>query len=410
MKDENSIRYLKDNSSTQQKVCFISFVMVIFLLPFSRTVELPMLVLSVLGIMQLFKPGLIKQPVIKAFTVVYVCYFGMIFLSVFDSYWMEKTAIVALASLRFYFAGIAVLSLLNSKHYNNLLIKIIAIIAMAWTIDASIQYATGFDLFGRESYPGRLTGIFAGNVKLGPILSILLPLYLIWISSAINRSWSRWLLIFLLIVVVVLSGSRSAWIMSGFVLLMYWWHHVHGRRWLLLLKTTVLATVLMVALWLVSSDFQQRMDKTLVLFKGDTTSIDFALADRLPIWSAAYNMFNAHPVNGVGAHAFRKAYSHYANSGDVWVNVGAGAMHAHHWTLEVLAETGIIGFMLFIYAAFTLFKTSKTSFHEKTVWPYATALMAVFLPVISVYSMFSAFWSICIWWLIIALFMGIKNE
>ena len=37
------------------------------------------------------------------------------------------------------------------------------------------------------------------------------------------------------------------------------------------------------------------------------------------------------------------------------------------------------------------------------------ALLAAMLPVVSLYSLFSSFWSICLWWLVVLLLLGVKH-
>nr|WP_255590595.1 O-antigen ligase family protein [Marinicella sp. NBU2979] len=223
------------------------------------------------------------------------------------------------------------------------------------------------------------------------------------------RTWLRWSAVGLVLLVVTLSGTRSAWLMMGFVLLMFWWHHVHGRRWLLMLKSGALIGVGVLLLWLTSTDFQQRVDRSLQLLQGEQSAIDFALADRLPIWHTAWNMYQAHPLNGVGPRAFRQVYAEYAEPGDVWVAQQGGGLHAHHWVLEIMAETGTIGMVLMLLMWVMMWRYVRGHFNQNQVWPYGVALLAAFLPVVSLYSLFSSFWSICLWWLLMLLFAGVKN-
>ncbi|MCF6287805.1 MAG: O-antigen ligase family protein, partial [Proteobacteria bacterium] len=157
------------------------------------------------------------------------------------------------------------------------------------------------------------------------------------------------------------------------------------------------ACILVVTLWLTSTDFQQRIERSASIFNGTKTAINFALADRLPIWQASWNMLQEHPINGVGARGFRKAYSKFSNDDDIWQQQGWVGMHAHHWILEVLAETGIIGMSILIFAIYKLFLFVKSNYHHQYSWAYMLAILSAFLPVTSTYSIFSSFWAICIW-------------
>jgi O-antigen ligase len=373
------------------------FVSVIFLLPFSRYTELPLLILSLCGIFGLVRQSakLVQMPQFKILSIVFVSYFLMIIFSALDSYWQEKSFTIALASLRFYLAGIALLLYVDKKDIP-WLFKLVTLLTLFWTIDALIQYIIGFDIIGRASYEGRLNGIFGEHhVKLGPLLALSLPIVMIAMRKL--PSPMRWLSILLMIVVIILSGTRSAWIMMLFTLIAYWFHHVKQRRWQLLLKTGVIACFLVSILWFFSSDFQQRINRSLAIFSTSESAIDFALADRLSIWETSLGMIKEHPVNGVGARAFRKAYPDYADVDDVWQAKGGVAMHAHHWILEVLAETGIIGLIIVFFALYKLFDFVRSNYHQHYSWAFMIALISAFLPITSTYSIFSSFWSICIW-------------
>ncbi len=391
-----------------QPVIVLLMVSVVFLLPFGRLSEVPISILAVIGLYTLLNQwkNLSLQSWFKPFSCLYLAYFSLIAISAIDSYWFDKSWLIALASIRFYLMGLALLYFASPKSLSNI-IMVTTLLAVFWMFDAGIQSLFGQNLFGQESYPGRLTGVFGHNVKLGPVLALFLPLVLIQLNSV--NVWLRWAVTALILVSILLSGTRSAWLMMIFVMFLYWLHHSKERRWLLLLKTSTLVLVASVTLWFTSDAFKQRIDRTLNLFQGDVAAIDYALADRIPIWNTALNMYAEHPINGVGARAFRVVYKEYAGVGDVWVaNEGTG-LHAHHWVLELLAETGTIGFFLMLFLIVILFQHVRLSFRSNHVWPFATALLAAMLPVVSLYSLFSSFWSICLWWVLMMLFLGVKH-
>lgn len=387
----------------------ILMLAVIALLPFGRLAEIPIIVLLVWGLLLLFKEfkTLARLSAFKPLTYAFLAYLALTSISALDSYWPEKSWVIALASLRFYLMGLVVIYHANPAVLQQIL-KWTTVLMVFWATDAMVQSIFGHNVFGQNSYPGRLTGVFGQNVKLGPVLALMLPLVLIQMCR--YRAVLRWLVVALMVLVILLSGTRSAWLMMGFVLIIFWWHHVKGRRWLLLLKSGTLTLLAVVALWFSSNDFQQRIDRSLVLLHADTQAIDFALADRLPIWKTAINMYVDHPINGVGARAFRQVYTQYAEPGDVWVAQSGGGLHAHHWVLELLAETGTMGLLLMLWLMVVVMRYVNTDFQSAGVWPFAVALMAAMLPVVSLYSLFASFWSICLWWLLIVLIAGVKKD
>jgi O-antigen ligase len=405
----NHLNTVRDDLNRSQFAVVTLLVAVIALLPFGRLSEIPIIVLMLWGLVLLFRRFKILTGLnaFKPLTYTFLAYLALTSISAFDSYWSEKSWLIALASLRFYLMGLVVIYYANTALLRQVL-KWTTVLMVVWAVDALIQSIFGHNLLGQSSYPGRLTGVFGQNVKLGPVLALMLPLVLIQMCR--YRAWVRWLVVALMVLVILLSGTRSAWLMMGFGLIMFWWHHVKGRRWLLMLKTVTLTLLAMVVLWFSSNDFQQRIDRSLVLLHADVQAIDFALADRLPIWKTAINMYVDHPINGVGARAFRQVYSQYAEPGDVWVAQAGSGLHAHHWVLELLAETGTIGLMLMLWLMVVVIRYVNTDFRSDGVWPFAVALMAAMLPVISLYSLFASFWSICLWWLLIMLIAGVKKD
>lgn len=385
------------------------FIAVLALLPFGRLSELPILILAVWGLWILVSrwQQLLTQPSFKLFSITFAAYFLLTVVSAVDSFWPQKSWLVAWGSWRFYLMGVALLYHAKDPKLLPVITQGVVVLMVVWVIDALIQAGFGVNLLGLSSYPGRLTGVFAQNVKLGPVLALFLPLVMMHMCQ--YRAWVRWLVVVMMLSVILLSGTRSAWLMAGFVLLMYWWHHVQGRRWLLFVKAGLLAVIGVGGLWLASDDFRLRVERSMQVFDGGASAIDFALADRLPIWQTAINMYQSHPVNGVGARAFREAYGRYAEAGDVWLAQQGSGLHAHHWVLELLAETGTIGLLLMLTALWLLFRGIHGVFRDTQVWPHAVALLAALLPIVSLYSLFSSFWSICLWWLFIALMLGCRN-
>ncbi len=396
----------------REKAVVALLVSVVALLPFSRLVELPILLLSLLGLWQLVQSlywrtvvrRAVKRqrvfwsnPAVWVLGVVFLSYLGMVSASAVDSYWPHKTWQVAVASLRFWLAGIAVVTSLRSPAAIERLIGWTGLLAAFWIVDALFQYFTGVDLVGRNTDALRLSGIFgAGHIKLGPVLAFLLPFLL-----AASRAWPAWLRAVILLAavsVIALTGTRSAWLMAAFVLLAWWWRHTSVRRWRSLLVSTAMISAVLLALWQYSPAFHQRVERTLTAMQGSQQAIDYALADRLPIWQAGWQMFRQHPVNGIGAHAFRKAYPAFAPTDNVWQVNGGTAMHAHHWLLEILAETGLLGLLVFSLAAVVLFGWLRRCGIGPLNEPFVLALISMFLPFVSTYSMFASFWAICIWW------------
>ena len=82
---------------------------------------------------------------------------------------------------------------------------------------------------------------------------------------------------------------------------------------------------------------------------------DSSTTNRLKMWKLALEMFARHPLTGNGWESFK--YEYYAN-----LSAKTGGMYdyldAHNVYLQVLAETGVIGFSLFITCIGSVFLTT----------------------------------------------------
>lgn len=71
--------------------------------------------------------------------------------------------------------------------------------------------------------------------------------------------------------------------------------------------------------------------------------VNFSTLERLAQWAAGLRMFLAHPFLGVGAGNFDTAYPLYAVP--CWPD---GRGHAHNYYINTAAETGVVGFLVFL--------------------------------------------------------------
>jgi len=75
----------------------------------------------------------------------------------------------------------------------------------------------------------------------------------------------------------------------------------------------------------------------------DITSANYAVVERLAHWQAALNMAEAKPWLGVGLGNYEVVYDDYR-----LLNWREPLGHAHNYYLNILAEAGIIGFLMYV--------------------------------------------------------------
>lgn len=249
-----------------------------------------------------------------------------------------------------------------------LTLKGIALITGVWTLDGLAQAVLGtsplfwsmdqlkWAISGHGLCPpaemaaaDRLSGVLGPcNLKFGQVLASLSP-FLLFAAAARFGRWG-WMLVAAAVgVVLVLAGSRAAWLTYALVLVFSGWRLLGARGLLACLAVGLVAAVALAA---GSHQVRDRLERTAMAWEGESDGVNQALSGRAQIWAAAGCMVEQHPINGVGARGFRDAYpdcNPRPEEEELW---GAGpALHAHQILLEILAETGVLGLLLWLAAA-----------------------------------------------------------
>lgn len=180
---------------------------------------------------------------------------------------------------------------------------------------------------------GRVSAGFAQPNELGGFLVILVPLALVGAFMA-RRARPAFLAAALIAAIGVYAsfsrGALIALVIVPFVFLRGW------RLWL--------AGPLVAVAFLVTAP-------TLVQERFATlTSSGATLSTREDIWRVALNIWERHPILGVGLGNFPDAYSDAPVAGKQFLpsTIYEPPPHAHDIFLQLLAEQGILGFLAFL--------------------------------------------------------------
>jgi O-antigen ligase len=326
------------------------------------------------------------------------------FFSAFDAINAKRAWREALLDLRYLpFLWLIVLSVSNEKG-RRLVFSGLAIISLFWALDGMLQILTGFSLGGAMT-EDRLSGIFGSdNLKLGLVLAALSPFTLDWAYK--RGGIVFWCVTALLVGTVILwAGARAAWVMFAIVLLVSGWRVIGKRR---LAIFFLASSGILLLSYFASPELRARFERTETALSGGADGLDHALSGRMSIWNAALRMTADHPVNGVGARNFRDVYARYAEPDDPFIGgKQQGAFHAHHWLLEVLSETGVIGLICWLagfYAMWRAWRWSPPSSRELAFVPML-ACVAVLFPLNTHLAFYSTFWGGC-WLMLLALYAG----
>ncbi|MBO9787802.1 O-antigen ligase family protein [Xanthomonas phaseoli] len=277
----------------------------------------------------------------------------------------------------------------------------LAVIGGVWTLDALLQAAFGTSplFFGIDQVKqlisghglctaqelalvDRLSGVLGPcNLKFGQTLASLSPFLLLALG---RRHVLAWLVGAAAVgIVLVLAGSRASWITYGVIVLLSGWQLLGGHR------------LLAVAVVAVAPQARERIQRTTLAFGNGEQGVDQALSGRAQIWEAALCMIRTHPLNGVGARGFRQAYpacNPAPGQAPAWG--GGPAFHAHQIVLEILAETGVIGLLLWLAGAAQAWRAWRYSsaVAREQARPAMIALVATVFPFNTHLAFYSSFW------------------
>ncbi|TKS52968.1 O-antigen ligase family protein [Luteimonas yindakuii] len=263
-----------------------------------------------------------------------------------------------------------------------------------WGLDAAKQLVSSRPMCSAEDVAAvdRLSGVLGPcNLKIGVVLASLSP-FLLYLAGR-RFGAAGWILSAAAIgVVIVLAGARAAWITYTLVLVFSGWKLLGWKRLLLVLGAGAATLVVLAA---VSPQVRDRVERTSHLLTADESGVDMALSGRARIWQAAVCMVGESPVNGVGVRGFRRAFDDCDAASGTTAAWGDGpALHAHQIVLEVGAETGVLGLLLWLAGAamaWRAWRYADTAARERAR-PAMLALAVTVFPLNTHLAFYSTFW------------------
>ena len=221
----------------------------------------------------------------------------------------------------------------------------------ALVLDGFYQYFTGANIFGINIiYPGRISSFFGDELIMGSYLSRLFPLLFALFIIKKKQKFEIYFIgiLFILVdILIFISGERSAFfflnLSTVFIIILI----KEYQKFRLI--TFIIAIICVVILSLNSSKLNERMFKgpaqNMGLIESSNEAVIFT-PQHDSLIRTAYNMFKDKPLFGHGPKMFRVicANEKYATG------VSPCMTHPHNFYVQLLAETGIIGF-LFLFSA-----------------------------------------------------------
>ena len=309
--------------------------------------------MGVLFIFYLFKDKLwfVFQNWIVQVLILFWIYLCLISFFSFDLNNSLKTSILY---IRFIFFALAIGFFISKKpeienYFGNFLYFIIFLVL----VDGLFAYNYDYNLLGiKDGSTHIVSGIFGEEYILGSFLSRLLPLLFYFLFLDKNLSYYKMSLFIIFIIfidfMIFVSGERTAFfymLLASFTLILLTKKFQFFR-----LIAFLLSIILVIIVTLTNPKVKSRMvDHTIIELglNDNKDGIYFISELHQDYFLNAYNMFLYNPIIGNGPNSFRKLCSNDN------FNDNACSIHPHNTYLQLLAETGIIGF-LFIFIFFLL--------------------------------------------------------
>ena len=296
--------------------------------------------------------------------------------------------------IRYLFIGVIAVAMVQYQGNENRLTLITFIAVLFISIDAIIQWQTNYHILGYDPVIGdRVFGVFVGKAHLSYFLGTFAPIVFFFLYQKIEEKFS-WLRILLTVITVLIlttaifiGGARAGMIslfVSALLFIIYLLYNgkiKHKLRFVGAVAIIAIAGILIVSQ---SEIVQKRFQSTTSAF-GTNQFLEQVTSYRTNIWKVGFTEIPNYWINGVGPKAFNELYQTYPDNYKIFPYVYQPHLHA----LEVLIETGVIGFIPYLLVLLYLFIRMFTA-RAGNMW-IMMGFVAI-MPINSHVGLFDAVW------------------
>jgi O-antigen ligase len=323
---------------------------------------------------------------------------------------------------RFVILSISIFFILNYFEEKNIpknyLLKFIIFLILFIIFDSLFQFFVGNNFFGFEIVKNRISGIFGDELILGSFLVRILPiiLWVIFFTKCDIKKHKNILYIFfsLYFIVIYLSGERTSLILLIISLLFYFFFLQRIRKIFITSLIILLSFIAITASVDIGKSnpfnrifvktFNQVQNKFFIQndLKIKLNDYDYTTKkkysekskknknnNKIFIFSAyhtehfilAFHLFSQSPIFGKGPGGFRS----YCRDVMYDSKIGMCTTHPHNFLMQILAETGLVGFIfymtgfLFILLKLFQYKKKKVNIYDRSCFIVCSVALLISL-------------------------------
>ena len=309
--------------------------------------------------------------------------------------------------VRFIFFALAINYYFNeSSKYTNHIFAIWAIIFFIISFDLIFEYIFGFNTLGFKSYmPGRLSGFFNQELKIGHLYSAIILICLSFIHIFLSQQKNQnkfinykiknsifYLLFILFLFISLVIGERSNFIKTLLMTIPFLFlfnKKDFGKKLMSILITIAILFTIMFK----NEKFEDRFWK---MFFKPLMNNPIELVSNSSYGShykVALEVFNNNMIVGVGLKNYRKEVVKDGYSSNA-------SIHPHQIHFEILSETGLLGYFSFlIFFIFNITLAINYFIKEKNIFQLSGTLFVIvsLMPILPSGSFFTSFGAALFW-------------
>ena len=242
---------------------------------------------------------------------------------------------------------------------------ILSILLLVFMLDIIFQFIFGKNIFGFKpdmcntyNECNRFGGMFNDELISGGYISLIIIPFFLLINKVFSSKYIKYFPVFIL-VVVLLTGERSALLLSLLFCISYYCIFLNSKKQKLIFFTLFMIGLFSISFLLPTKTMARySSDLTnLLLVKNEKGKKELNLIENNP-WMKHYitsiYIFKQKPFIGNGLKSFRVNCAQYEKIFKNNKNFKACATHPHNFFLEVLVDTGLLGFLPFVIFFFLL--------------------------------------------------------